>query len=168
MRSFSALLVLLSALAGCSSEDQDAQFEYGRDDMRSAIEGSWEGTATLGAADEPMKMTLVYSAPDARPLCGNRVLSVGAGSLAPRCVDVSSIHVTGVLNARLGDADARDVAVRGTFEVASLRFDGRGALDAEVDGRRLEAALAGDVLEGSVGAPDGSSSLPFTLRRAPR
>jgi len=137
--------------------------------MKEAIEGTWEGTAEPGpaasGAETPMTLKLTYTTPDVQPRCGNRVLSSEA-LLAPRCIDASSINVTGTLTSAPGGSEApRDALVRGTFMVMSLRFSGHGDLTADVGGDRLGASLANDVLEGNVEAPDGALRWHFTLQR---
>ena len=114
-----------------------------------------------------MTLRLVYSTSDTKPLCGNRMLSLGEqGSVSPQCISQSTINVTGTVTAPV-DANAapRDLALRGTFEVWSLRFDGRGLLHAEVDGRELDATLSNDVLEGNLTESGGSTKLAFSAQR---
>lgn len=159
------LAAILAAVACNDDDTDDASFDYGRDEMKEAIEGTWEGTSKAeGGAESPVTLKLTYTTPDARPQCGNRVLSSGA--IAPRCMDLSSINVTGTLTSRPAASEApRDVLVRGTFEVMSLRFNGQGELQAEVDGDRLGASLANDVLQGDVQGRDGALRWRFTLQR---
>jgi hypothetical protein len=165
------LVTLLSvvASAACTSSESDESFDYGRDDMRSAIEGTWEGTSLLadGSAGSPVTLSIVYSTPDAKTLCASRVLGRHEpGAVAPRCVATSSMNITGTMTARFGSTDApRDLPVRGTFDVMSLKLDGRGTLSAEVNDRRLEATLSNEVLEGNLSRQADASSLGFSLRR---
>ena len=174
-RSWSWVLAFVGAtlLVACSndvSEDEPA-FDYGGDEMKAAIEGTWEGTSKPDAAGagSPVTLKLTYATPDTRPLCGNRVLASGeslTSGIAPRCIDMSSINVTGTLTSRPAATEApRDMPVRGTFLVASLRFTGHGDLEAEVDGGRLSATLSNDVLEGDLQGQDGAVIAAFTLRR---
>jgi|GEM_PF-5823161 len=164
-------LVAMLSLVGCSADADEPDFDYGRDEMKEAIEGSWEGTMTPadGSAASPVTMTLVYGAPGTRPLCGNRVLSSGEAFLVgPRCMDLSSINVTGTLTslpAAGRDDEAREVPVRGTFEVWSLRFTGRGELMADVDDQKLAASVSNGVLEGVLQTADGNPKSSFSLRR---
>lgn len=158
-------------VAACSSDpDDDAKFDYGKDEMRSAIEGTWEGASpTAGGGTAPVTLTLVYAAPDVKTLCGNRVLGHDVSAVAPRCIDMSSVNLRGTMTMRFGETDApREAPLRGTFDVMSLRFDGRGMVAADVDGQRLEATLANDVLDGSLfAAPDRAGKVGFSLRRRP-
>jgi hypothetical protein len=165
-RRLSVLVALLSLAACNSASSSEPEFDYDGDDLREAIEGTWEGTSNGDAAATPVTLTLVYASPDAHTLCGNRMLALGEPTLAPRCMDYSTMNVTGSL------ATERDVesfprtspeAFRGSFVVYSLRFDGRGELDGQLDGARLSAVLSNDVLEGSV-TGDGKQ-LEFSLRR---
>ena len=161
-------LVALLSLSGCSADasEDEPDFDYGRDEMKEAIEGAWEGTMTPadGGAASPVTMTLVYGAPQTRPLCGNRFLS--SGLVGPRCVDISSINVTGTLTSRPAEPESsRDVPVRGTFEVWSLRFTGRGELMADVDDQKLAASVSNGVLEGVLQTADGNPQSSFSLRR---
>jgi len=170
-RVLAGLLAVLALTACGSAGDEEPSFDYGRDEMKQAIEGTWNGTAkAVGSAapDEQMTLKLTYTASDLSAQCNNRVLSSedARRGIAPRCVAVSSMNVTGTLTS-LGEAggSAREMLVRGTFEVMSLRFDGHGALEAEIDDGRLSAALSDDVLEGSVIAPDGAHVRTFSLHR---
>lgn len=161
-------LVAILASAACSNaSEEEESFDYGRDEMRSAIEGTWEGTSRRadGSAGPAMTLKLVYSTADTKPLCDNRLLS-DQGSISLQCTSMSSINVTGTMTAPL-DANAapRDLALRGTFDVLSLRFDGRGLLHAEVDGRQLDATLSNEVLEGNLTESDGASKLAFSAQR---
>ena len=163
-------LVAILASAGCSNaSEEEESFDYGRDEMRSAIEGTWEGTSKRadGSAGPAMTFRLVYATADTKPLCNNRMLSHGEqGSIFLLCVSQSTINVTGTVTAP-SDASAapRDLALRGTFEVWSLRFHGGGFLQAEVDGRQLDATLSNDVIEGNLTESDGSTKLAFSAQR---
>ena len=158
----------LSLVACNDASEDEPPFDYGADEMKEAIEGTWEGTSkpdAAGASGSPVTMKLTYSTPAARPLCGNRVLAHGA--LTPRCADMSSINVTGTLTSRPAATEAaREVSLLGTFVVASLRFTGQGDLQATVDGGRLSATLANDVLEGSLQDEGGAVISGFSLRRS--
>lgn len=161
-------LVASLASAACSNaSEEEESFDYGRDEMRSAIEGTWEGTSRRadGSAGPTMTLKLVYSTADTRPLCSNRLLSE-QGTISPQCMSMSSINVTGTITAPV-DANAApsDLALRGTFDVPSLRFDGRGLLHAEVDGRKIDATLSNEVLDGNLTATDGSIELSFSAQR---
>ena len=163
-------LVAILASAGCSSaSEEEESFDYGRDEMRSAIEGTWEGTSHRadGSAGPAMTLNLVYSTADTKPLCNNRMLSHGEqGSISLQCESMSSVNVTGTVTAPLdANATPRDLALRGTFDVTGLRFGGHGLLHAEVDGRQLDATLSNEVLEGNLTESDGSSKLAFSARR---
>ena len=163
-------LVAILASAGCSNASEDEEsFDYGRDEMRSAIEGTWEGTSRRadGSAGPAMTLELVYSTSDTKPLCGNRMLSHGEqGSVSPQCTSQSTINVTGTVTApSVANAAPSDLSLRGTFEVWSLRFDGRGFLQAEVDGRQLDATLSNEVLEGNLTESDGTTKLAFSAQR---
>lgn len=166
---FAGLVVVGSA--GCSnrgSETDDSDYDYDGDDMRAAIEGTWTGDLeTNGASTStPLTLKLSYLAPDSvQPACGNRQLS-GEVAVAPRCVDLSSINVTGTAD---GIADegggSTGITLLGTFTVMSLKFDGRGFLDGKVGGgRSFTANLADGTLTGNVSSADGSLA-QFTLHR---
>lgn len=163
------LVAAVSLSIGCgttsSADEEEAEFSYGRDEMRAAIEGTWAGASSTGA---PVTLSITYSAPDVQPRCGNRVLDLDGDPsvVSPRCIDMSSVNVTGILRATFGaESDPRDASMRGTFEVMSLRFDGHGLLEAEVDGRRFSATLADGVLDGNLVASGGASEGRLTLRR---
>ena len=95
-----------------------------------------------------------------KPLCANRVLS-SPSQIGPRCISVSMVNVTGTLTTPSGE-----IAVRGLFEVMSLRFDGHGFLRATaVDGQVLEGTLANGVLDGRLDAGDRTTTLTFSARR---
>jgi len=167
-----AVLLAVFALTACGSEgDEEASFDYGRDEMKQAIEGTWNGTAKAvgsGAPDEQMTLKLTYTAPDLSAQCNNRVLSSedARRGIAPRCAAVSSMNLTGTLTSvSEAGGSAREMVVRGTFAVMSLRFDGHGEIEAEIDDGRLSATLSDDVLGGSVFAPDGAQLRTFSLRR---
>ncbi|HVH41472.1 MAG TPA: hypothetical protein VM925_03985 [Labilithrix sp.] len=175
-RSVFGLLAIVLAIAGCSSDasrdEEEESFDYGRDEMKGAIEGTWEGSAKPGAgSDAPssVSLTLTYSASDVGTLCNNRVLSRDSvhGVIAPRCMDMSSMNVSGTLTSLHAATSnpAQNVAVRGSFSVMSLRFTGGGHLQAEFDGGTLGAELSSDVLTGSVARADGTTSFEFELRR---
>ncbi len=168
-RLFVALGVVTALLLNaCNGDEDEADFDYGRDEMKAAIEGTWEGTtqeSSTAASVTPVTLRLVYGAPDTRPLCGNRVLANGEAQLVgPRCADMSSMNVTGTWSPT--SAPAGDLAVRGTFAVYSLRFDGHGELHADLaDQKKLMARLSDGTLEGSLQGADGAVIAGFTLRR---
>ncbi len=166
---FGLLAILCSAACGNDAADED--FDYGRDEMKNAIEGTWEGTSTPAGSETagaPVTLTLVYSNADTHALCDQRVLAYDGvldTSLAPRCMSTSWMNIYGTFTSRAAaSAPPRDDVVRGRFAVWSLRFTGDGELEAEVgDGKQLTATLSNDVLEGSIGSSDGKTH--FTLRR---
>jgi hypothetical protein len=158
----SIALLLLAACSnsnGSSGDGDDEKFEYGRDEMRSAIEGTWEGTA----GTEPITLSLVYASPDVKPQCGNRTLS---GDVGPLCISSSSVNITGTV--QLGPTANGSVPLEGSFSVLSLRFDGHGMFSAKSDKGQLFAELANGVLEGNLqaeGGPPPASPVAFSLRR---
>lgn len=157
----SVLVIVASVACGASdTTEEEPSFDYGRDEMKAAVEGTWEGTSAAGGAESTVTLTLTYVTPDARTLCSNRVLSV-----SPRCADMSSINVTGTLTSRDPSTDTpREHAFRGTFFVPSLRWSGAGELEGDLDGSRLTARLDGGALEGTIVDGAGTTS-KLTLRR---
>ena len=163
-RRWSVVFAVMTSLVACTHDD-DPEFDYGRDEMKEAIEGTW--VSDDGAAGAPITLTLVYSAPETRPLCGNRMLSSdGAQLVVPRCTHMSSMNITGTLTSRPAASEpARDLSVRGTFGVWSLRFTGVGFLEGHVEDDALSATLSNGVLEGTLRGADGVQTSSFTLRR---
>ncbi|MBX3204239.1 MAG: hypothetical protein KF764_04175 [Labilithrix sp.] len=164
-----ALGVLVGSAACAADDAEEESFDYGRDEMRSAIEGTWEGSSEKpdGTAGPALTLTLTYTAPDAKPLCANRTLSrdgASADAVAPRCISASSVNVTGTLKGPLASGDG---SLRGTFSVFSLRFDERGTLDANIDGHRLGAELSNGTLGGTVLDESGAVTFGFSAKRRP-
>ncbi|MBX3197143.1 MAG: hypothetical protein KF894_03215 [Labilithrix sp.] len=164
-----ALCVLLGSPACAADDGDEASFDYGRDEMRSTIEGTWEGSSRSadGTEGPALTLTLTYTEPETKPLCANRTLAregAYADAVAPRCISRSSVNVAGTLNGPLASSD---VSVRGTFSVFSLRFDERGTLDANVAGRRLSAELANGTLDGNVVDERGAVAFAFSAKRRP-
>jgi hypothetical protein len=172
----SALLIASTACgsSSSSSSDGDESFKYGRDEVRSAIEGTWEGSTTNadGSAGSPVTMTLTYAPSDAQTLCNTRVLSNAdplQGIVGLRCSSESEMNVTGTITPPSSGDEAtpvsREIAIRGFFIVAGLNFDGDGALTATADGRSLDAVLSNAVLKGSLKEPGGGIAFNFSLQR---
>ncbi|MDF2696019.1 MAG: hypothetical protein K0S65_4402 [Labilithrix sp.] len=162
-RSLASSVLVVSLVACNNASEEDESFDYGRDDVRAAIEGTWEGTSSsTGGAATPVTLTLAYATADAQTLCGNRILS---GAVAPRCMDISTMNVSGTFTSET--VSARNQAFRGSFGVYSLRFAGQGELSAEIDGKRLGGSLSNDVLEGTLTGQAGEVLISFSLRRRP-
>lgn len=163
-----ALVIALGSTA-CGGDDDASSFSYGVGEMRSAIEGTWEGTSRTSESgtEAPITMTLAYVSSDTKPQCTSRLLSRDEReSIGPRCIDMSTISVNGKMVARFSATEtARERLVQGTFDVMSLKFDGHGMLSILADNRHLEATLTDDLLEGSVHETPDSSAVTFSLHR---
>lgn len=162
--------LVLFGSAGCShrvSESDDSDYDYDGDDMKAAIEGTWAGDLQANGASTatPLTLKLSYLAPSSvQPACGSRQLAEAFG-VAPRCMDLSSINVTGTADGVADESGASTgVELRGTFTVMSLTFGGRGFLNGKVGSGSLSADLADGTLTGDLIDRDGVSA-KFTLHR---
>jgi hypothetical protein len=152
-------------LACSSSEDED-EFTYTEQDMKTVVLGEWQGTATIG--DETAAFTLrleqasstsatqSISAPPIRPQCASRSFVKPAGA----CISITTMPVVGTI---ASDNPLFDGAVTGHVDayrdLSGARFAIQLADGKALDGLLLEQTIAdGWILEsGQIGS--------FTLAR---
>ena len=103
------LLILGLGLPGCSG-NEEPDWQYDQADMEAAFFGTWSGTIT--PTDEeaaPLTVTIRSHDDVARALaCGDRDFSGGEATpgLGARCIESTSLVVSGTVVGDGGDADA--------------------------------------------------------------
>lgn len=153
---------------GCSSTADDSEFQYGSEELRSAVEGQWALTISPKSG-EPLEVTLrveqAGAAPTAKRLlddgllraahaCENRTLIRSAAA----CVQSTSMPLS--VNFVSGDAWFATQQLTGSFDVHSLIFS-QGYLGLSLgpqmvvalvdpDGAVIEATLAPASAPGTV------------------
>jgi hypothetical protein len=112
------------ALAGCSSSDDEPDWQYDQGDMEGVVFGTWAGTLTLEGG-EPRAMTLEIRSHDesVRQLeCGSRNFTGGDATrgLGVRCVEVSSLKVSATLT---NGQDSISEDLDGSFDATGTTLD---------------------------------------------
>ncbi len=98
---FALALVVNPYLACSSSNDDDDEFEYTESEMKRAVLGTWEGTASLEGESVSFSLALelaeskskTQSAPRVTPQCGTRSFVKPAAA----CISMSEMALTGTI-----------------------------------------------------------------------
>lgn len=161
------LLLCLASLGvaafatGCGPSYEEDEFEYGADEMRSAIVGDWSGDLTLtGRAPTTLTLHLEHQPPGVGPACGSQSLGVGLA-----CSPHSSLGLKGTLSST--DGTYRDTPVEGSFWVNGVVLKS-GSLSVYLDdGSELSAGWnqGSSELEGGTLQSDYRRLGTVTLRR---
>jgi hypothetical protein len=116
MGSFGVFLVL--AMAGCSSADDEPEWQYDQEDMEGVVLGTWTGTFTPeGGSPSALALTIRPHDEPVRELsCGSRTFADdGSGpGVGLRCFDSSSLRVSAALT--IGEG-SESQGLDGTFDV---------------------------------------------------
>lgn len=182
-----AAIAFLLNPSACS-DNSEPQYQYGAEEMRAAVEGTWDlalkldtgETATLALTIEQAKATA--SAPkDTGPellraahACGTRTLIASADA----CADSSEMPLkveylsgdTSIGNAVLWDEARGPASIFGNFRVNSLLFYG-GELYVNIGDLYLSARINSDDTTKSAylfGPPPARASTEATLTRRPQ
>jgi hypothetical protein len=156
------LFALALAGAACSlgPSEEEPDFQYGAEEMRSTVAGDWAGDfAPMGGAATTFTLRLEHAPPGTAPACGNRQLGVGW-----QCSDSSSLAVKGTFTT--ADGAYRDAPVEGAFTVDGLTFGSGGYLSLGLgDDTALDADwYGGKFRDGTIWKAQAQGGT-FTLRR---
>lgn len=157
----SLFVLLVSTVVACSSSSEP-EWQYTAADVESALVGNWTGTWNAGGKSGSMELVLARTTPTATPKCGNRTLS---GPLSPKCMDVSTLALTGTLTT--SDGAFAKTSMQGDVMVDGLEFS-NGYLSLRTGSETTLTALyrSGSLSDGHVKLTAGDAT--FTLTRATR
>ena len=146
-------LLLAVFLASCSSSE-DEEFQFDRNDVDSALSGTWTGSFATGRSGT-LDVVLRIAPPTAQAKCANRTLST-------KCTTESEAIFEGTLTTSDGEFAA--VPIKGYVMIGGTEFN-NGYLDlTTADGVTLNAAYSGGALrDGTLRKAESTST--FTLAR---
>jgi hypothetical protein len=160
---FGVALVINPYLA-CSSSSED-EFKYSESEMKSAVLGEWEGTASLNGESVAFSLTLeqasneskTQSAPRVSPQCGSRSFVKPAAA----CVSMSEMPLTGTITSENPDLNG---AVEGGAH-AYLNLDPTDIDLVLESGLTLHGSIKSDALkDGRISTREGDAGT-FSLSR---
>ena len=158
---FGVALIVNPYLACSHSSESGSDFQYSEDDMKSAVLGSWQGTAELDGVTTPFSLSLEQgsyasrtqsvAAPSVRPQCNSRSFVKPAGA----CSSESRMPLVGTLsseNPQLNGALDGDVFALRTLDAVylSLRLETGVELVGTIKARAVKEGVLGDA--GATGA----------------
>ncbi len=151
------LALVVNPYLGCSqsSDGTGGEFQYSEDDMKSAVLGSWQGTAELDGVTTPFSLSLEQGAdasktqsaapPSVRPQCTSRSFVKPAGA----CSSQSRMPLVGTLssgNPQLDGALDGEVSALRTLDAVylSLRLETGVELVGTIKARAVKEGVLGD------------------------
>lgn len=148
-------LALLAPALGCSSADEEPDYQFQRADVEAALVGKWTGTFASGRSGT-LEVNLAMAAPGAQTKCGSRTLSV-------KCMTESVANFEGTVTTSDGQLSA--VPATGYFVVLGTTFT-NGMLELKTaTGLTLSATYdQGTLRSGTLSQTTSTST--FTLTRA--
>ena len=160
-------LLTLLALNACSGSEEEAEFEFGKADMESALHGRWVGAWTP-VNGSPEAFELAIRAPDApsvRMACGNRTFSQSGPGSSEQCVTETllSVSATATIARREGDAVDLD-----GYAITPSRILSQAYLELSREGAPFRLYISWDSGEGftecGAFADDGAALATCTLQ----
>jgi hypothetical protein len=160
---FGVALVINPYLA-CSSSSED-EFRYSESEMKSAVLGEWEGTASLNGESVAFSLTLeqasneskTQSAPRVTPQCGTRSFVKPAAA----CVSMSEMPLAGTITSEHPE-------LNGTVEGGAHAYLNLDPTEIDLvleSGLTLSGSIrSGALKDGSINTREGSAGT-FSLSR---
>lgn len=158
-----ASISFVAFVGACGPNYEEEEFEYGADEMRSAIVGDWSGELTMdGQPTTALTLRLEHQPPGGvAPACGSQSLGVGLA-----CSPHSSLGLKGTLSS--ADGTYRDTPVEGSFWVDGVVMKSGSLSMVLDDGSQLSAGWSQGSSELEGGTMENERYFPigtFTLRR---